>query len=194
MIHFDQPAEPKRFDERVRKPGLQWLFKHPNAKRPRDYWLQVRADLAKGFGDLCGYSAMYEPVGTVDHFISWDECKRLGNEVLAYEWENYRFASGWINSSKRNLTADQVLDPFEVKDGWFEILLPSLQMQVSNTIPPAIRDKAEQLLERLHLRDDERVIRQREAWYELYRDGDLTLAGLEKKAPMIARAVEKRGK
>jgi len=47
-------------------------------------------------------------------------------------------------------------------------------------------------LERLRLRDDERVLRQRQQWYQLYLDGDLTLQGLEKKAPLIARAVKKQ--
>lgn len=44
----------------------------------------------------CGYSAMFEPVGTVDHFVSVDE-----DMQLAYDWGNYRYASGWINSSKQ---------------------------------------------------------------------------------------------
>jgi hypothetical protein len=44
----------------------------------------------------------------------------------------------------------------------------------------------------LRLRDDERVLRQRQSWYQLYLDGDLTLQGLEKKAPLIARAVKKQ--
>jgi len=36
------------------------------------------------------------------------------------------------------------------------------------------------------------VIRQRQQWYQLYLDGDLTLTGLEKKAPLIARAIRKQ--
>jgi len=44
----------------------------------------------------------------------------------------------------------------------------------------------------LRLRDDERVIRQRQQWYQLYLDGDITLEGLEKKAPLIAGAIRKQ--
>ncbi|MFB2979418.1 hypothetical protein [Microseira sp. BLCC-F43] len=58
-------------------------------------------------------------------------------------------------------------------------------------VPPEQRQRADFTLQRLRLRDDERVIRQRQQWYQLYLDGDLTLEGLEKKAPLIARAVRK---
>ena len=129
---------------------------------------------------------MYEPVGTVDYFLSCDN-----HLHLAYEWSNYRFASGWINSSKGTLD-QQVLDPFEVENDWFEILLPSLQLIITDKVPLHERQKAEFTLQKLHLRDDERVLRQRQAWYKLYIDGDLTLTGLEKKAPLIARAVRKQ--
>jgi hypothetical protein len=127
---------------------------------------------------------MFEPVGSVDHYISWDT-----DHSLAYEWSNYRFAAEWINKSKQTAD-DQVLDPFEVQDGWFEILLPSLQLVVvTSAVPSNKRAQAEYTLERLHLRDDERVIRQREAWYRRYQENKLTLEGLEEVAPLLARAI-----
>lgn len=186
MIKFTPRPEPPEFDQKARQAGNNWLAKNPNNKRPEDYWSPFKTNLADGFGNLCGYSVMYEPVGTVDHYLS---CKNYPN--LAYEWSNYRFASGWINSSKRTLD-DQVLDPFQVGDDWFEIILPSLQLVLTNKVPPEERQKAEFTLQRLRLRDDERVIRQRQQWYQLYRDGDITVEGLEKKAPLIARAIRKQ--
>ena len=182
MIRFDRLDEPAEFDAKARRPGLRWLEEHPHSKRPRDLWSPFKPDLAAGFGDLCAYSAMYEPVGTVDHFKSISR-----NRELAYEWSNLRFASGWINSSKRDV--DQILDPFEIGEDWFEILLPSLQLVLTERVPSELRQRAEFTLERLHLRDDERVIRQRRAWLQLYEQGDLTLEGLHKMAPLIARAV-----
>ncbi|MBD2569292.1 hypothetical protein [Anabaena lutea] len=187
MLKFNPPPEPQDFDVKARQPGNNWLAKSIDPKkRPRDYWSNFKSDLADGFSNLCAYSAMYEPVGTVDHFLCCENHRHL-----AYEWSNYRFASGWINSSKGTLD-DQLLDPFEVEDDWFEILLPSLQLVITNTVPPEERQKAEFTLQRLHLRDDERVLRQRQEWYKLYIDDDLTLTGLEKKAPLIARAIKKQ--
>jgi hypothetical protein len=188
VIHFERIDEPSDFNAKARQPGRRWLEQHPDAtKRPKDYWSAFKGPLAVGFGHLCAYSAMYEPVGTVDHFVSCHE-----DRAQAYEWSNYRYASGWINSSKQNLKADQIFDPFEVEDGWFEIILPSLQLVVSDAIPDEHRARAEFVLDRLHLRDDERVLRQRREWYRMYQDSELTLEGLRRKAPLIARAIDRQ--
>lgn len=44
----------------------------------------------------------------------------------------------------------------------------------------------------IHLRDGEAIIRQRQVWYEMYQSGALSLALLERFAPLIARAVRKQ--
>jgi hypothetical protein len=185
VINVSPPQKPPDFDDKVRKPGNAWLAAHPTG-RPSPYWSKCKSALADGFRDLCAYSAMYESVGTVDHFHPVDTHRHL-----AYEWSNYRFASGWINSSK---LAKVVLDPFEVEDGWFEILLPSLQLVISDDIPPEKRQLAEYTLgdKGLHLRDDERVIRQRQKWYNLYLNEGLPIEILEQMAPLIARAIRKQ--
>lgn len=183
MIRFAAPPEPAGFDRKCRRAGKKWLREHPDVARPRDYWSPFKPDLATGFRDLCAYSAMFEPVGTVEHFRSVET-----HRELAYEWSNYRFAAAWINSSKQDA---EVLDPFEVGRDWFEVLLPSLQLVLTDKVPARHRALAGYTLERLNLRDDERVIRQRQGWYRMYQEGELTLVGLRKKAPLIARAVQK---
>jgi hypothetical protein len=188
MIRVARPREPKRFDKDCRRKGRAWLRKNKDATRPKDYWTPFKPGLADAFGQLCAYSAMYEPVGTVDHFASW---KR--NPKLAYEWTNYRFASALLNSIKQTAD-DAVFDPFEVVDDWFEILLPSLQLVVTDRVPAAKREKAEDTLTRLRLRNDERLLRQRREWYRMYQDGEVTLEGLRGKVPLIARAVERAKK
>jgi hypothetical protein len=40
------------------------------------------------------------------------------------------------------------MDPFEVQDGWFEIILPSLELVVSDSIPAEHREHAELTLTR----------------------------------------------
>ena len=188
MIHFPSVPEPPNFDSRARVPGNDWLVTHPDAKRPRDFWSPFKGDLATGFGDLCTYSALHEPVGTVDHFVSWNE-----DRSQAYEWDNYRFSSGWINSSKQNVPSADLLDPLTVGHGWFEIILPSLQLRITDSVPCGLRARAKYTLKRLHLIHDERVLRQRRMWYGMYQCGELTLNGLRKVAPLIAAAVQKAG-
>jgi hypothetical protein len=187
MIPVRPVRKPRGFDKKVKVPGNAWLAAHPGAKRPKDYWSPYLPYLEHGFRKLCGYAAMLDPTGgTVDHYLS---CKN--HPHLAYEWKNYRFASQALNASKKTADAT-VLDPYEVGAGWFEILLPSLQMQLTAAVPPGWRKVAEYTLKRLKLRDGEKIIRWRSQWYEMYRSGDLTLAGLDEVAPLIAEAVRKQ--
>ncbi|MCP1509294.1 hypothetical protein J2Y83_005268 [Pseudomonas marginalis] len=178
--------EPEKFDEKCRKPGDLWLKANPTAERPRDLWSPFRHALADGFDDRCGYAAMYIPSGTVDHGISFNE-----DPLLAYEWSNYRFIDGWINSSKSKQVAADLLDPFEVQEGWFEISLPSLQLVLTDAVPAEFRARAENTLKKLPLRDDERILRPRRKWLSLYeKTGNLDM--LREMAPLIAAAVEKK--
>ncbi|AIZ34586.1 hypothetical protein [Pseudomonas parafulva] len=186
MIPVIAVEEPEGFDEACRKAGTTWLQNSPNAKRPRDFWSPFRLKLAEAFKDRCGFGAMWISSGTVDHFMSCHEDKNL-----AYEWSNYRYVEGWLNSSKSKKRAEELLDPFSVADGWFEIVLPSMQMVVSQCIPEPFRALAERTLTLLPLRDDERILRTRRQWLEAYEKG-MPLEVLREKAPLIAIAVEKR--
>ncbi len=128
MIRFERIPEPADFAERCTAPGDAWLADHPYADRPRDYWTPYKRALVCGIRNLCVYSVMYEPVGTMDHFVSCHE-----DRSKAYRWENFRYCAAWINSSNGNALAGRPLEPFEIQDGWFELHLPSLQLRVTVT-------------------------------------------------------------
>ena len=55
---------------------------------------------------------------------------------------------GKINSGKGTYD-DRILDPFEVDEDWFEIILPSLQLVLTPLVPPEFRDRAEFTLKQL---------------------------------------------
>lgn len=187
MIAVKRVRKPIDFDAQVKTPGNAWLAANPSTPRPPALWAPFTEALANGFDERCGYGAMFVPAdGTVDHFLSVKH-----HRSLSYEWGNYRYVSAAINASKKNAD-DTVLDPYEVGDGWFEIILPSLQLRTTDRVPQAARAKAEFTLTRLKLRDGEKVIRQRRAWYRLYLDGKLTLDGLAQVAPLIAVAVRRQ--
>lgn len=188
MIPVRPAPPPGDFAARVLTPGRRWLRANPKkAGRPPAYWLRVRAELARAFEHRCGYSAMYEPVGTVDHYLSIEG----GHRSLAYAWSNLRYSAGWVNSSKATLD-DKVLDPFLVRQGWFELLLPSLQLVMTNKVPVALRKKAQLTLDRLGLGHGEQVIRQRQAWYTKYQEGKAPLELLDDWAPLLAAAIRKQ--
>lgn len=186
MIPVQPVQKPADFDAKVKTPGDAWLAANPGAKRPKPLWTPYTARLAAGFSQRCGYAAMYVPTdGSVDHFLSYRNFPQL-----AYEWSNYRFACADLNASKRTAD-DSVLDPHEIGAGWFEILLPSLQMRITDAVPAEYRAKAEYTLKRLKLGNGEKVVRWRQSWYSLYQAGELTLEGLRRVAPLIAVAVDR---
>jgi hypothetical protein len=125
--------------------------------------------------------------GQVDHFIPVAVFKAEAKHHLAYEWSNFRYGEGTLN--QRKATA-RVLDPYDVQDDWFRVLLPSLQLILTDKVPDRIRALAEFTLERLGLRDHEVVVRYRREWFRMYQEGRLSLDGLQEVAPLVARAVE----
>jgi hypothetical protein len=118
MIPFKPVPEPADFDQRVRKPGRRWLARNKGRnKRPKNYWREIRRELAEAFKHLCAYSAIHVSFpGAVEHFVP--VLGKHGKRSLAYEWRNYRYASHYINSLKGDRNPDELLDPFEIEDGW----------------------------------------------------------------------------
>jgi hypothetical protein len=188
--------EPEHFDTNCRQPGETFLAETP----PRDpheksaWWCQFQPALAKHFTHRCGWTAMsIELEGDVDHFLACGD--RNGNPSphrhLAFEWSNYRYASGTINSRKGNLD-NQVLDPCEIGEGWFEVVLPNFVLRPTPRLPSAFRDKAETTIKKLKLFNEHKVRFARWSWYHRYwNGGDPLIDHLEKDAPLVAAAVRK---
>ena len=133
MIRVHHPiSKPASFDQRRGVPGLNWLQQNPASQKMPAYWTMFQPELADGFYHRCGWWAMWIADGAVDHFLS-----RKHHRHLAYSWDNYRYIAGTVNSSKKALD-DQVLDPFEIQDGWFEVLLPSMQLVTTPALPAGV--------------------------------------------------------
>jgi len=194
-MRFERQPPPDEFDERCRRRGLAWIeSKGPEWQRLRDskgrklrpppYWTHLLPQLHQVFQGLCAYTCMFEPRGTVDHFVS---IERGGDP---YDWANFRFAQQWVNSTKQDLA--ECLDPFEVDDQWFEVILPSFQLIVTERVPANLKALAQTTLNKLNLVQGEAVVRQREHWFLEYAQDRQTFEGLEAHAPLIARAIDKK--
>jgi hypothetical protein len=183
MIPVALVPEPPGFDEQVRQRGMRWMAENPGADRPRNYWSPFFRALREGFKNLCGYSAMLDFSGTVDHFHSFQS-----RPDLAYEWSNYRYATSRINSSKR---AREMIDPYEVQEGWFEVRLPSMQIVLTDKAPAHVRARAERHGGMLEWLNSEIFKDIRIEWYTQYKVHNLPLENLRDYAPLIAAAVEK---
>ena len=64
-----------------------------------------------------------------------------------YEWDNYRLACSLMNSRKND--AIFVLDPFQVKPGWFELEFVGFQVKPAATLSSLIRGRVEKTITRL---------------------------------------------
>ena len=121
LTRTDEPTTPD-FDALVRKPGEAFLLTNPTPKhnewKHHDYWRRIAPTLRTRYNGICAYSCyfIHEVTGddTIEHFRP-----KTPNPTLAYEWTNYRYVCGKLNTWKR--TDESVLDPFEIEDGWFFI-------------------------------------------------------------------------
>lgn len=215
MIRVRRAREPTGFDEEVRQPDLRAIAARvgerslPGTKRgpgrpgkraivaqnavnrredlpPTAFpmlWQGVWLDaLLKAYDRICAYVCIYiEPVtgaASVDHWVpksvAWHK---------VYEWDNYRLACSLMNSRKGK--AQEVLDPFEVETGWFQLELTGFQIRPAPALDSALHVDVEQTIHALELNDSAcRGLRQQYA--EDYRAGDISLAYLQRRAPFVA--------
>jgi hypothetical protein len=193
MLRCYPIPEPEEFDAKVRKPGQAWLTANPD-KSSSEYkaywsdWAACKGKLAEASQCRCAYIGMKilpPQDGTIDHYLS-----KKNYPELTYEWSNYRYCTGRVNRNKSNYDK-RILDPFEVQDDWFEIQLPSLQLLLTDKVPLELREKAEFTLRQLQLQDQQWIIDQRADYYDGYKAGEITLARIERDAPLVARAIRK---
>jgi len=213
--------EPPSFDDRVRKRGKEAItrlvgkpVKGKGGRKPsKTYareedipsntfpalWIQPREadgkstldDMMALYDQQCAYLAMYieKATGspTVDHFIP-----KSTNWRLVYEWSNYRLSAACVNTAKGVL---EVVDPFEVQAGWFELNLATFHIQRGHGTPNAQHTKIDNTLPLLNLRD---CWQQRQEYVKRYQLGPgnkgIDLAYLEHRAPFIASELRRQGK
>lgn len=190
MTPIAKSNPPANFQNKVRQPGLRFLSNHPGTK-PRGsygYWTRVHPELRTAFESRCAYSALWISMrGVVDHYISLDEDAANGYQ-RAYDWDNYRYASQDANGHKSSCRSCDILDPFEVQDGWFEVAIPSLEVQLTGSCPAQFRQRAANTIDRLKLNVDPVFVELRREFYEMYLRG-VPIVELDKKAPLIAKAI-----
>ena len=210
MIRVVLAEEPADFDAKVRKPGLRAIAEmvgEPNLSkrrgRKRDlvansrdaipadkfpaYWTEALPELLEAYGRVCAYMSFYiervTGAASVDHMLP----KSLEWQVV-YEWHTYRLACSLMNSRKNNYR--NVLDPFEVEDGWFRIELVGYQVIPAPQLPANIEAQVQATIDRLQLNDYE-CRKLREDYVNYFNQGDISLNHLRQRAPFLAREIER---
>ena len=185
MIPVKKPRKPSTFNRDCRIPGNRWLTANPKVKKLTAFWFKFQPALETAFFKRCGWWAVRITDGAVDHFLS-----TKNHRHLAYEWSNYRYIATSVNSSKGNHDA-AVLDPFDIQDGWFEVILPSMQLVATSQIPPALTARANFTIKQLKLANGYKIRKIRRGYYEDHKLKGLPLNLLREYAPMVADAVAK---
>lgn len=107
-----------------------------------------------------------------------------------YEWTNYRLAGSLLNSRKG--AAADVLDPFEVQDGWFLLETVEYQLVPSPNLSPTISKAVLDTIARLGLNDPE-CCEARGEFAADYLTGHIGLDYLSRHAPFVARELRRQG-
>lgn len=187
MIRVHPQPEPADFDERVRQPGLRALDRDPESFQ--NYWRHCAVQLWEAYKGVCAYLCIIIPRGTgarsVDHLAP-----KSSHPALAYEWSNYRLVCALMNSRKRDF--EDVLDPFEILDGWFILELSFLQLLPNPDLDTPTRESVEATIDRLKLNDDE-CRRARAMYYDAYLAGDLSFNRLLEWSPFVAMEIQRQG-
>lgn len=197
MIHVAAQPEPSSFDTEVRQKGLAWLRKKnidlrqplPPKTTIEPYWRHCLDDMYTSYNGCCAYLAVFfERVtggGSVDHFIA-----RSQRPDLSYEWSNYRLACSRMNSRKREY--DDVLDPFEVEDGWFHLEPVSGRVFPNPQLPDEQKQAVQATVKRLGL-DEPGNREMRARHYQEYREGFYTADFLRKRSPFVWMEANRQG-
>lgn len=194
MMHVDIQPEPANFEELVHEPGRRFLLRNPNpaAKhwKIHSYWRRVLCDLHNSYRGICAYSCHWIPYDTgaktVEHFLPKDT-----HPDRAYEWSNYRLVCATLNGRKG--TSEEILDPFQIDNGWFIIEFPSLLVKPAPGLNEEIVRRIKLTIDRLGLNEESTCLKSREKYIRDYCQGKITFDHIQDEAPFIALELERQG-
>jgi hypothetical protein len=135
---------------------------------------------------VCIYIEPVTGAASVDHMLpkstSWQE---------TYEWRNYRLACSLMNSRKNDYK--DVLDPLEIGDDWFHLELVGYQVIPRTDLQPDDKTRVQATIDRLKLNDRD-CLSIREEYASNYFQREISLGYLRRRAPFLAREIERQGK
>lgn len=166
MIRVERKPPPADFDARVRLRGEAAPRRPdkilPNGQVKRgdwnDVWGNCLPDLCDAYDNICAYWSfrlILKNDATVDHYHHKDAYPHL-----AFRWENYRLAC--MQANRRKGAKEGVLDPFEIKDGWFRLNPVTWEAAPSPTAPAEMIPRIADTIDALDLNYPELIKRRRD--------------------------------
>jgi len=192
LISVVAVPEPADFDRKVRVLGLNFLRRTTNPTchqwKRNGYWRKSLGDLYDTYDGICAYCASWTKRATnistpqdnsVDHFIP-----KSAEPSQAYEWSNFRLCRSRLNMRK-DIHRD-VLDPFTLNPGWFNLDFRTFLLVPNPTLTALDRKRVEATIDRLQLNDDNDYVNERIGAVRQYCLGKATLPLLLNRYPFIA--------
>lgn len=164
--------------------------------RDYPYWVRALPALHHAYGGYCAYLARYiEPVETptTDHFVA---LRNATDPMLAYTWSNYRLAHALVNGVKSAIP--DVLDPFDIGEGWFAIDFGTFETVIGPKAPPEQRSAIQRTITALRLDGRELAVTRKRAaeryWSPPRGQRPLPLWSLEQDEPFLASELRRQGR
>jgi hypothetical protein len=191
LIPVPQKPEYPQFDVQVRQPGAAFLRVCPTPTseqfRQKNFWSRAAKELHAAYDGICAYTATYLPhQGSVDHFAP-----KTVSPDLAYEWSNFRLASGRVNSTKGNQT--NILDPFAIGNGWFQLDIPSCLLKARDDLAKDVKAQINTTINSLRLNADDYYVQERCNILIELAMGEISLNFMKRRYPFLAQEVERQG-
>jgi len=190
MIRVKPKREPNDFDAKVRQMGKAYLQTLGPGGKPKwsshAYWKSAKRDLWESNDGICAYLCRRVPLADaeIDHFKP-----KSRHPECAYEWSNFRLCSPRINKKKGDCT---VLDPFEVRDGSFRLVLLTGKIRLSCNGDIAYEGLCRDTIKRLGLNENANS-EERATAIDDFLNGDMTLPYLKKLYPFVYSEIVRQG-
>ncbi len=189
MIRIKRKAEPADFDAKVRRPGLSYLKGLAAGEKPswagHSDWRKAKKDMIDAYDGICAYACCEitpSSSAEIDHFRPKSRYRQE-----AYEWGNLRLCSSNINKKKGD---QNVLDPFDVRDLTFGIVLATGRMVKLKKYDPAYEALCDKTVKVLGLNEYE-YARMRYDILDDYLRGEITSSNLKKRNPFVYSEVQR---
>ena len=189
MIRIKRKREYPDFDKQVRQKGASFLASCPKPSSKQfdahSYWTSAKDELLTAYDRLCAYTSRELVDGaTIDHFKP-----KSKYPTLAYEWGNFRLARHIINNRKGN--SEDVIDPFEVHNGWFVLRLSGCVIKAGPGLTNDVNRAVNATIGILQLNHERLVDERREILVDLA-DGEIDLDHLDVHYPFLSMEVKRQ--
>ena len=140
------------------------------------------------YHEICAYSCfrIHRVTGarSADHFAAKSRHYRR-----AYEWSNYRLCCSRLNARKN--VVSEILDPFKIEAGWFQLELVGFQVYPDRSRPRTLQARIQHTIDRLGLNGfDFRRDRTEDA--EQYWSKNVSLTVLKQESPFVAAELKRQ--